>query len=126
MKASKGTIFVPYPVLKEDGTEKRCSKANFVKEANEQGANIRTMSFEDFLAIFNLTEAQLDELPMVSFDCLCREGAIIKYRKTASIVKAKKNADVAKVLKEDKKKHDTTTLGELFGDFFDKFNDDGE
>ena len=127
-KASLGTMFVTYPMSNDDGTERRCSKLDFVKEANEKGASIRILSFEEFLKIFNLTEQQLDNLPMVSLECLCRDDAIIKNKKTQSIVKGKKNADKPKPQKiaDHKKKSSGITLGELADDFFKKFNEDDD
>lgn len=113
MKASLGTIFVPYPVVNEDGTEKYCSKSKYVKEANENGGNIKEMSFQEFLDVLNITEQQLDNLPMVSFDCLCREDAVIKDRRTASIVRGKQK--VIKTKKDDNNynKYDSITIGDL-------------
>ena len=123
LKASQGTIFVPYPIYKDDGTEKSCSKAIRVKEANDNGDNIKIMNFTDLLNIFKINEEQLNELPMVSFDCLCKEGAIIKDRKTASLVKAKKKIDNDNIIKKNKNE-ESLSIGELYEDFFKKFNDE--
>ena len=123
-KASLGTTFITYPILNEDGTLRKCSKLDFVTRANEDGANIKIIPFNEFLKTFDLTEEQLDKFPMVSFDCLCREGAIIKNKKTESIVNAKKEADKSKPkrIENNKKKITGSSIGELCGDFFDKLN----
>lgn len=113
MRASNGTIFIPYPMLNEDGTERYCSKAKYVKEANENGANIKIIPLNEFLEIFNITEQQLDELPMVSFDCLCREDAVIKDKKTKSIIRGKQKANNAKKGRENNNKCDIFTIGDL-------------
>lgn len=78
MKASLCDVFVTYKVLNEDGTERTCSKSKYVNKAVEEGANIKIVSFDEFVGMLGLTEKELDELPMVSFDCLYREDAIIK------------------------------------------------
>lgn len=100
-RASDGTIFVSYPISNEDGTEKYCSKLRYVNEANENGGNIKIMSLEEFLAIFDLNEERLNELPMVSFDCFCRSDAIIKDRKTKSILEAHRKLGNSKIPKEN-------------------------
>lgn len=123
MKASQGTIFISYPVYNEDGTEKNCSKLKYVKEANGNGANIKIMDLKGFLKILDMSEKELDELPMVDFDCLCREGAIIKNRKTVSMVKAKKGADNSKSI-QNNKVDKFSTLGELYGDYFTKYGNE--
>ena len=122
-KVEQATIFVPYLVYNEDGTEKKCSKARFVKEANENGANIKIMSFSEFLNIFGINEEELDKLPMVSFDCLCREDAIIKDKKTARIINAKRKANNPKPVKVNNNKI-VSTIGDLNEDFFKKFSEE--
>ena len=113
MKASQADVFVSYDVFQEDGTLKPCSKTKFVNQANAEGASIETMKFDDFLALLGITEAKLDEMPMVSFDCLYREDAIIKDRKTLKMLGKKKKASDEKV-----EKTSGVTLGDMFPDLF--------
>ena len=112
LKASEANIFVKYDVIKEDGTFKYCSKTKYVNEANENGANITVISFEEFLNHINLTQEELDNLPLVSFDCLLSENAIIKDRKATSNLFARR---------EFEKKDDfNPTIGEMFGELLKK------
>ena len=119
--ASLCDIFVTYKVLNEDGTERVCSKSKYVNKAIEDGANIKVISFDKFVEMLGLTETELDELPMVSFDCLYREDAIIdpKVKKHFS----RKNAVNEPVTVPNETK---TTLGDLFGDLFAKLKEDLE
>ena len=122
MKASLCDVFVTYKVLNEDGTERACSKNKYVNEAIEEGANIRVISFDEFVEMLGLTEAKLDELPMVSLDCLYRKDAIIKDPKD------KKHLTRKNVVKEPVTVPDDSnnTLGNLFGDIFAKLKKDLE
>lgn len=109
LKASTADVFVTYDAFNEDGTLKPCSKARYVKEAIDAGKSIEVISFNEFLGVIGLSESQLDDLPMVSFDCLYRENAIIKDRKITNLLNNK----------EDNKnsiKPFSTTIGDLFGD----------
>ena len=81
LKASRADIFVKYDSYLEDGTLKECSKSKYVEEAISNGANIKVISFNDFLTMINISEEELNSLPMVSLDCLLREDANIKNRK---------------------------------------------
>ena len=81
LKASRADIFVKYDSYLEDGTLKECSKSKYVEEAISNGANIKVISFNDFLTMINISEEGLNSLPMVSLDCLLREDANIKNRK---------------------------------------------
>lgn len=121
-KASLCDVFVTYKVLNEDGTERTCSKSKYVNKAVEEGANIKTVSFDKFVGMLGLTEQELDELPMVSFDCLYGEDAIIKDPKAKKHFSRKNTVnEPIKVSNETK-----TTLGDLFGDLFAKLKEDLE
>ncbi len=120
LKAGLSDIFVTYDVVNDDGTKKLCSKLKYVKEQIENGANVKIISFNEFLDMLNLTQEQLDNLPMVSFECLYREDAIIKDRKTKSYLNKKK------VPVNTHEKVPITTLGDLFGDYFEKIKKEEE
>ena len=81
MRASSADIFVTYPTYNENGELKECSLLNYVNEANSNGAKIKVLSFNEFLELLCITEKELDDMPMVSFDCLYREDATIKDKK---------------------------------------------
>ena len=122
MKASLCDVFVTYKVLNEDDTERTCSKSKYVNKAVEEGANIKIVSFDEFVGILGLTEQELDGLPMVSFDCLYREDAIIKDPKAKKYFSRKNTVNESiKVSNETK-----ITLGDLFGDLFTKLKENLE
>jgi hypothetical protein len=108
--------------LNEDGTERTCSKSKYVNKAVEEGANIKIVSFDEFVGMLGLTEQQLDELPMVSFDCLYREDAIIKDPKAKRHFSRKNTINEPVIVPNESK----TTLGDLFGDLFAKLKEDLE
>lgn len=105
MKASLCDVFVTYKVLNEDGTERTCSKSKYVNKAVEEGANIKIVSFDEFVGMLGLTEQELDELPMVSFDCLYREDAIIKDPKAKKHFSRKNTASEPVAVPNEKKLH---------------------
>lgn len=110
MKATTADYFVTYDVLNEDGTIRECSKLKHVNQANEAGANIKVISFDEFMDLLEITENELDNLPMVSFNCLYREDAKIKDRKTLRLLRP-----------QTIKQQDTNsiaTIGDMCGEFF--------
>ena len=121
-KASLCDFFVTYEMFNEDGSLKSCSKTKYAKEAIENGANIKIISFNEFLEMIGLSEDKLDTLPMVSFDCLSRDDAVIKDPRTRRYFEKKKSKEVVTVPAQEHK----TTLGDLFGDLFAKLKEDLE
>lgn len=117
MKASLADVFVKYDILFEDGTFKPCSKLKYVTEACNNGSKIEIISFESFMDMLGITEKQLDEMPMVSFDCLYREDA-----KTKKILQNK----VKQEAKADSSNSTGTTVGDLFPDLFKKLKGEDE
>ncbi len=105
-KATLSDIFITYEMLDDDGSLKKCSKLKYVKEAIDNGTNIKIITFGEFLQMLDLNEEALNKLPMVSFDCLLREDAIIKDKKI-NIQKVKELSKVEKI-----------TLGDLYSNFF--------
>ena len=113
MKASTADVFVKFDAYNEDGTIKECSKLKYVTEAISNGSNVKIISFNEFLGMLGITKESLDNMPMVSFDCLYREDAVIKDRKTLSIINNKKQK-----IEKVKNNEDVVTLGDTFKDFF--------
>lgn len=121
LKASLSDIFVKYDVHMEDGTLRTDSKLNYVNDANNSGANIEVIDFDELLDRLGITEEELNAMPMISFDFLFEDGAIIKDKRDKNFIEHKKNKG-----KQDNIVYSGgtsgTTLGELFGDLFDKLS----
>ena len=81
LKGSLSDIYVKYDTFREDGTPYRCTRLEYVLKANEEGANIEIITFDEFLKRLNLTNEELENMPLPPLDCLLREDAIIKDRK---------------------------------------------
>lgn len=67
--------------MREDGIPKLCSEKKYVNQVNAEGASIEIITFDNFMRLLGITEIELDEMPMVSFDCLYRDDAVIKNKK---------------------------------------------
>ena len=63
-KATTADIYVRYDVFLEDGTTRNDSKLNYVNEAISNGVNIKVITLADLLTILNITEEELNKLPM--------------------------------------------------------------
>ena len=121
LKASLSDIFVKYDVRMEDGTLRTDSKLNYVNDANDNGANIEIIDFDELLDRLSITEEELDAMPMISFNFLFEEGAIIKNKKDKSFIERKKNKSRKdNIVYSDKASE--TTLGDLFGNLFVKLS----
>ena len=116
MKATQADIFVTYDVRNNDGSLKPCSKLKYVNKANDEGASIKIISFNEFMTMLGITEEKLNELPMVSFDCLLKDDAVIKDRSTIRLIEscmpkqAPKNNNGA-----------FASIGDLYGDLLKSF-----
>jgi len=93
LKASLSNIFVKYDIIFEDGTLRNDSKYNYVCEANQNGADIEIIEFNELLDRLGISEEELDSMLMPSFDFLFEEGAVIKDTKTKNYIERKKNKD---------------------------------
>lgn len=131
LKGSLSDVFAKYDVVLEDGSLRDDSKLKYVMEANENGSNIEIIDFSDLLCRLSITEDELDNMPMPSFDFLFEEGAIVKDRKDLAVINRKKNPKkVEKVDRNGKKliyssgDSASPTLGDLFGDIPSKFLED--
>ena len=131
LKGSLSDVFAKYDVVLEDGSLRDDSKLKYVMEANENGSNIEIIDFSDLLCRLSITEDELDNMPMPSFDFLFEEGAIVKDRKDLAVINRKKNPK--KVEKVDRNGNKliyssgdsaSPTLGDLFGDIPSKFLED--
>lgn len=72
-------------MLRED------SKLKYVLEANQNGANIEIIDIKELLYRLGITENELDEMPMVSFDFLFNEDAVIKDKHDKAIIERQKS-----------------------------------
>lgn len=131
LKGSLSDVFAKYDVVLEDGSLRDDSKLKYVMEANENGSNIEIIDFSDLLCRLSITEDELNNMSMPSFDFLFEEGAIVKDRKDLAVINRKKNPK--KVEKADRNGNKliyssgdsaSPTLGDLFGDFPSKFLED--
>lgn len=128
LKATEADIFVKYEALDEEGLTKEDVRLNYVLEANKNGANIEIIDIEELLKRLGITQKELDEMPIVSFNFLLEEGAIIRDKHDRAIVerltnggKPKKKSEVVYSSGET-----SVTLGDLFGDLFSKIDKDEE
>lgn len=132
LKGSLSDVFVKYDVILEDGSIRKDSKLNYVIEANENGSSIEIIEFSELLHRLSITEENLDNLPMPSFDFLFEEGAIIKDRRDLAVVNRKKKTVPAEKIDKNGNKiiyssnEASVTLGDLFGDILSKFIDNDD
>ena len=59
LKAIKCDYFVTKEVLNKDGSPKKCSRLEYVKDANKKGKDIKIISFNELLKLINTTEKML-------------------------------------------------------------------
>ena len=102
-KASKSDLFIKYDLLQEDGSFREDTKLNYVVEANNNGANIEIISFDELLRRLKITEQELDEMPLPLLDFSANQNNVPKVRE--------------KTFKID----DSCTLGKLFPDVFEEY-----
>ena len=97
------------------------SKLKYVLEANQNGANIEIIDIKELLYRLGITENELDEMPMVSFDFLFNEDAVIKDKHDKAIIERQKSRG-----KSNKKGGIVYSLGEsktTIGDLLAKLED---
>ena len=111
LKATFSDIFVKYDIIQEDGTLRYDSKLKYVLEANDNGSYIEIIDFNELLNRLNITEKELDDMPMPSFDFLLNKDSIIKDPKD------KKLKDSIQI---NNNEESNCTLGKLFPDVFEK------
>lgn len=81
IRADQSNMYVAYDGAFEDGTPYNCKRKGFVEEINKQEPKIEIVSLGEFLKLLNITEEELDNMPLPSLECFLREGAIKKGRK---------------------------------------------
>lgn len=81
IRADQSNMYVAYDGAFEDGTPYNCKRKGFVEEINKQEPKIEIVSLGEFLKLLNITEEELDNMPLPSLECFLREGAISKGRK---------------------------------------------
>ena len=81
LKGSESDIFVTYVSYKEDGTPWFCNREKYVDSAIAEGKQIEKMSLDEFLLMINLTQEQLEAMPLPPIDCLLKKDANIKDKK---------------------------------------------
>ena len=82
LKGSEADIFVTYVSYHEDGMPWQCNREKHVDIALSEGKTIKKVSFDEFLNMLGMTNEELENLPLPSIDCLFREDAIIKDKKS--------------------------------------------
>ena len=112
-KASESDIYIKYDDYLEDGTLKEDIKIKYVKEAINNGSDIKIIDFEEFLNMLNISEAKLNDMPRPSFEFLLKNGAIIKGKRLKAVIdkiRARK--------KKESKPYNTQSGGYTMGDYF--------
>ena len=80
MKASTVDVFATFEEVQEDGSIRRCSRYDYVKEAIENGTKIETITLDELLALLGTTREDLESAPALDVDYLLDE----RYVRTAS------------------------------------------
>ena len=70
-KASLADIFVTFDEkIEESGKIKECLKHKYVLQANQNGANIQIINFDEFLKMFKLDTEKLNQMPEINIEYL--------------------------------------------------------
>ena len=67
-KASESDYFVEYPFYDEEGNLLECVRAKYVNEAIQKGKDIKVIPFVELMNMLGITEEELDEMPIVTFE----------------------------------------------------------
>ncbi len=125
LKASEADIVIKYKLINEDGTEHRDTRFEYALEANEGGAHIEIIEFNELLERLGITENELDAMDFPSFDFMYEDGCVIKDNMVKKAVARKNEKTKAETHETFFSSDDSkTTLGDLFGDVFDKILED--
>ena len=121
LKASEADIVVKYELKLDDGSFRKDSRYEAALRANEYGASIEIIEFNELLTRLGITEEELDAMPLPSFDFMYEKDAIIKNNELQKAVERRNcNYVVKEVKTETETCDDKVTLGDVFGDVFDK------
>lgn len=82
LKGSESNLFVTYDSFDESGNPRQCNRLKYALQAINDGASIEIITFEQFLKMLGMTNDELESLPLPSIDCLFREDAIIKDKRS--------------------------------------------
>lgn len=108
LKASQSDMFFKYDLLLEGGSISDCSRLNHVKEENDKGNLIEILEFQDLLMLLDITEEELENKPIPSFDFLLNENTKIRNPRERRIING-----IIKVSPKNKEER----LVSHFGDF---------
>lgn len=73
MKASIVDVFATFEEVQEDGSIRRCSRYDYVKEAIENGTKIEIVTLDELLALLGTTREELESAPAFDVDYLLDE-----------------------------------------------------
>lgn len=105
-------IFVRYDLTNEDGSLRSCKRLEYVNEQNVKGKNIQIVTLDELLGILNISEKELDDLPIPSFELV--------FKRMKEERQKQRNGD-------NKKKNNTNstfTLGDAFKDYMNEEGDE--
>lgn len=111
---SLSNIMIKYDIYLSDGSIKTDSMLEHVKNDNFNGTNIEIMDLKKLLDKLNITEEQLNAMPMIPLDFVDTE---LEKEKEAKINKRKERINNVKK-NINKSSNEKTTLGDLFPEFF--------
>ena len=63
MKASTVDVFATFEEVQEDGSIRRCSRYDYIKEAIENGTKIEIVTLDELLALLGTTREELESAP---------------------------------------------------------------
>lgn len=73
MKASTVDVFATFEEVQEDGSIRRCSRYDYVKEAIENGTKIEIVTLDELLILLGTTREELESAPALDVDYLLDE-----------------------------------------------------
>lgn len=115
LKASLSDIFVKYDIEDENGALREDSREKYVIDANSNGSSIEIIEFDELPQQLKITEEELDAMPMVAFDFILSDDAIIKD-KNITLRKKTVGKQKAKSLVYSSREQPVITIGDIFGD----------
>ena len=74
LKASTVDVFATYDQVEEDGSIRRCSRSEYVKEAVANGAEIEITTLDKLLSFLGTTLEELEAAPELDIEYLLDEA----------------------------------------------------
>ena len=68
IKASNCNLFVTFEKIDKQGIPFHCNRSDYVKKAIDDGKDIKIISFDEFLALFNTNRDELEAMPKIDID----------------------------------------------------------